>query len=75
MLAHIEQFYLRLKFRPVTAPPKGSREVVTAILKRPTMEEKAGFCVEEVFNMEEELALCFFDVVRPVQDLSDLCEW
>lgn len=48
---------------------------MAAIFKRPAMEEKTGLCVEEVFNMEEELALCFFDVVRSVQDFSNLCEW
>lgn len=48
---------------------------MAAILERPAVEEETGLGVKQVFDVQEELALCFFDVVRPVQDLTDFCEW
>lgn len=48
---------------------------MTAILKRPTVEEKTGLCVEQVFDVEEKLPFCFFDVVGSIQDFADLREW
>jgi hypothetical protein len=38
------------------------------------MEEKASCCVEKVLDVEQELPLGLFDIVRPIEQLSDLCK-
>ena len=51
-----------------------SKAARSALIEFPPVEEETGFCVEEVFDVDEKLSLGFFDVMRPIEKLADLGE-
>ncbi|KAL5866535.1 hypothetical protein ACKVWC_011605 [Pyricularia oryzae] len=59
--------------QPAVAPrPQRAGKVVSAVLKGPAVEEEARPRVEQVLEVDEELALGLGDVVRPVEHQADL---